>query len=199
MQVATREVETRTIEIVRSLKRPLPITSLLQGKVREVTLTTRWLQKAVVRLMISTIKESDHLPIITVVVLAIIILETSHRRRTSIVTNTISLHRAGKQNLLIIVVINMRNRSTCHRNAKLLVAPLEIKEEAVAHITMVVATLIKTIKITNTTTNRTITIETVTKVMEISNNKKTMAEAVVIGHPQCLTMKTRLISKLSLH
>lgn len=193
-------METRTIEIVRSLKGPLPITSLLQVKVREVTLTTRWLQEAVVRSMISTIKESDHLPIITVVVLAIIILETSHRRRTSIVTNTISLHRAGVQNLLIIVVINMRNRSTCHRNAKLLVAPLEIKEEAVAHITMVVATLIKTIKITNTTTiNRTITIETVTKVMEISNNKKTMAEAVVIGHPQCLPMKTRLISKLSLH
>lgn len=189
-------METRTTEIVRSLKPILPITNLPQGKVSEVTLTIRWLQQAVVQSMKLTIKEWDLLLIITAVVLAIAILEISHRRRTSLVTNTISLHQAGAPNLLIIVVTNMRNKSTCHRNVTLLVAPWEIREVTATPKTMVEATLNKITKTTNTITNLAIMVEVVTKVMEISNNKKTMVEvAAVIGPPQFLPMKTRLISK----
>lgn len=189
-------METRTTEIARSLKALLPITNLPQGKVSEVTLTIRWLQQAVVQSMNSTIREWDLLLIITAVVIARAILEISRRRKTSLVTNTINLHRAEAANLLIIVVTNMRNRSTCPRNVTLLDAPWEIREVTATHTTMVAATLNKTTKITNTTTNRATTVEVVTKVMEISNNKKTMeVAAAVIGPPQFLPMKTRLINK----
>lgn len=131
--------------------------------------------------------------------MVITIQEISLRRKISIATNTLSLLLVEVQNLLIIVETNMKNRSICHKNVMHQLDPLEIKEETATHIaTMALVVMLvilnKAIKITNITTNRVTTIEEVTKVMEISNNKKTMEEEVIVLQ-LFLIMKTRLISK----
>lgn len=148
--------------------------------------------------MMLIIKEWDLRLILTVDIVRTI-QETSLKRRISIVTNTINLHLAGVINLHTIVAINMKSKSTCLRREKHRHARWEIMETTATLTIMVVAvagTLSKTTIIINTTTSRAAIREVVTKVMEISNNKKTMEEAI---DPPLLLMKTRLINKLFLH
>jgi len=123
------------------------------------------------------------------VVIVIAILETFPRRKISILTNTINHLQAGVANLLIIVVINMKSRSTCRRREMPLVDLLEIRVETRTIIT--VAGITRAAIIINTITNRAIMLVEVTKVvMEISNNKKTMEVAITDPQP-ILPMKTR--------
>lgn len=151
--------------------------------------------------MKSIIKEWA-LHLIITVGLVITIQETSLKRRISIVTNTINHHRAEAINLHIIVGTNMKNKSTCHRREMHLHVLWETMEETTATriimaVVVVVGTLSKTTIIINTTTSSRVAMqEEVTRVMEISNNKKTMEEAT---GPLFLLMKTRLINKLFLH
>ena len=143
--------------------------------------------------MKSTTKEWAHHLIITVDIV-ITILEISLKRRISTVTNTINHHPAEVINLHIIVVINMKNKSTCRRRERRLHAPWEIREETTP-ITME-DTLSKTTIIINTTTSSRAAKEATRGAMEISNNKKVM-EAVATD-PLRPPMKTRLINKLFL-
>jgi hypothetical protein len=123
------------------------------------------------------------------VVIVIAILETFPRRKISIVTNTINHLQAGVANLLIIVMTNMKSRSTCRRREMPLVAQLEIRAET--RTTITVAGITRAAIIINTITNRAIMLVEVTKVvMEISNNKKTMEVAITDPQP-ILPMKTR--------
>jgi len=123
------------------------------------------------------------------VVIVIAILETFPRRKISILTNTINHLQAGVANLLIIVVINMKSRSTCRRREMPLVDLLEIRVET--RTTITVAGITRAAIIINTITNRAIMLVEVTKVvMEISNNKKTMEVAITDPQP-ILPMKTR--------
>jgi hypothetical protein len=140
------------------------------------------------------IKEWVLRPIITVDII-ITTLETSLKRRISIVTNTISLHLAEAINLHIIAGISMKSKSTCLRRERpRLVRWATTETTATLTITEAVATLSsKTTIIINTTTSRAAIQEVAaTRAMEISNNKKTMEAAI---DPQFPPMKTRLTSK----
>ena len=145
--------------------------------------------------MMLIIKELVHRPIITVD-LTITIQETSLKRRISIVTNTTNLLLAEAINLHIIAETNMKSKSICLRSEKHLLVRWETKEAApTITVAAVAATLSsKTTIIINTTTSRAAMREVpTTRVMEISNNKKTMGAAAT--DPQCPLMKTRLTSK----
>ena len=133
-------------------------------------------------------------PIITVDS-TITIQEISLKRRISLATNTTNLPQVEVTNLPIIVGINMKSKSTCLRSERHLLVPWETKEATASPTITVVATLSsKTTIIINTTTSRAAMREVVaTRVMEISNNKKTMGE--VATDPQCPLMKTRLTNK----
>ena len=143
--------------------------------------------------MMLIIKELVHRPIITVDI-TITIQETSLKRRISIVTNTTNLLLAEAINLHIIAETNMKSKSICLRSEKHLLVRWETKE-ATPTITVVATLSSKTTIIINTTTSRAVMREEVptTRVMEISNNKKTMGAAAT--DPQCPLMKTRLTSK----
>ena len=142
--------------------------------------------------MMLIIKELVHRPIITVD-LTITIQETSLKRRISIVTNTTNLLLAEATNLHIIAETNMKSKSICLRSEKHLLVRWETKEAAPT-ITVAATLSSKTTIIINTTTSRAAMREVpTTRVMEISNNKKTMGAAAT--DPQCPLMKTRLTSK----
>jgi hypothetical protein len=127
------------------------------------------------------------------VVIVIAILETFPRRKISIVTNTTNLLLAEATNLHIIAETNMKSKSICLRSEKRLLVRWETKEAAPT-ITVAATLSSKTTIIINTTTSRAAMREVpTTRVMEISNNKKTMGAAAT--DPQCPLMKTRLTSK----
>jgi hypothetical protein len=201
MQVAILVVEIQTTEIALLPKGDLlRTTNHHQVKASEVIHTIRWHQGAVVPSMMLIIKEWVHRLIITVDTV-ITIQETSHKRRISIIANTISLHLAEVINLHLIVGINMKSKSTCLRREKHLLVLWEIMQTIATLTTMVVAMVgtlsSKTTIIINTTTSRAAMREVAvtTRVMEISNNKRTTAIARLQSPP----MKMRLTSKLSLH
>ena len=121
--------------------------------------------------MMLIIREWVLRPIITVDII-ITTLETSLKRRISIVTNTTNLHLAEATNLHIIAETNMKSKSICLRSEKPLLVRWETKEAAPT-ITVAATLSSKTTIIINTTTSRAAMREApTTRVMEISNNKK---------------------------